>query len=225
MPLGSLSGALGLLVGIGFVFLDVRHEELVNCGRDALTTLEGHLRVQPSQRAVDRSFLCESGRIGRRAARSERGRRWVTHRRWLRLIEAAVALMFCLGALWALSGFAWFNQRRRQPAVAPGQPTRERSARSADPPAAPPDARPPRAEPRCGRPFPLGRGDVDLLVLGAGEADHRRTRRRPRPCSTSHRRERTPTSSPCSGRRSGSAPAVWPLLTRGPVRRRDRRSG
>lgn len=110
---GVAVGALGALVAVGFSALDVRNEELVNCGRQALLLLEKESRLRLATESAARGQLQET-----------LGDRWVggllhswvkvkptsraglfTHRLWLRLILAAVGIGFFTGAVWALLGY------------------------------------------------------------------------------------------------------------------------
>ncbi|MEA2297979.1 MAG: hypothetical protein QOF77_915 [Solirubrobacteraceae bacterium] len=101
---GVAVGALGAMIAIGFLALDVRNEELVDCGREALRALEGGT-VHPSRDAHRRVWLEGTGWIGSWASRSDVRRGWISHSRWLRLIELAVAVLFAGAAVWAGFGF------------------------------------------------------------------------------------------------------------------------
>jgi len=103
---GVAVGALGALIATGFLMLDVRNEELVDCGRAALERLELQLGVCPSHEAGQRVQLAQTGWIGTFAVASVRRTGWISHSRWLRIIEGAVALAFVVAAAWAATGFA-----------------------------------------------------------------------------------------------------------------------
>ncbi|MEA2355979.1 MAG: hypothetical protein QOD61_2108 [Solirubrobacteraceae bacterium] len=135
--LGAVVAGLGALISIGFLFLDVRNEELVNCGRAALAELERGLRVHPSGDAGDRTHLKRGapGTLRGRVTRSGRWAGWIAHRRWLRLIEGTVAIAFVFGAIWAATGFAGLEgpAKRAQATAAllPGPQTMTSLRRSA----------------------------------------------------------------------------------------------
>jgi hypothetical protein len=103
---GVVVGVFGALVSGGFLMLDVRNQELVDCGSAALRRLEADLGVQPACDGRRRTHLATTGWIGSLAARTQHGRSWVTHARWLRSIEGIVGAMFVAATVWAATGFA-----------------------------------------------------------------------------------------------------------------------
>jgi hypothetical protein len=123
---GCLVGVLGALSSVAFWFLDVRNEELVNCGRDALRSVEMQLKVTPRQHDHDRTFLTTStgwlsGSIlsilrvflpeSRKNVVGSSGRRkfWAgdvfAHRFWLRTLQSLAFAAFAGGAIFALLGY------------------------------------------------------------------------------------------------------------------------
>jgi hypothetical protein len=120
--LGFVVGLLGSVVAIGFWIIDIRNEELVNCGRWALDNLEqklpsairnrdatraeldrtldpvgvGGLHLGSWTVAHERALLHRLTRGGRNAGIA------LTHRIWLRRLELLIGLLFVGGAVWSL---------------------------------------------------------------------------------------------------------------------------
>jgi hypothetical protein len=57
---GTLVGVLGSIACVAFWSLDVRNEELVNCGRDALKEVEREFGMHIRDDDFNRKFLTES---------------------------------------------------------------------------------------------------------------------------------------------------------------------
>jgi hypothetical protein len=115
---GTIVGALGVLVSVGFWMLDVRNEELVRSGQVALETLQKGFDAQLARDSRERTNLVEvlgvgpvGGRLGRwvdRAATDEdrlRRASVFTHRFWFRTIELSVSVAFLAATFWAAVGF------------------------------------------------------------------------------------------------------------------------
>jgi hypothetical protein len=123
---GFLVGMMGALCSIAFWLLDVRNEELVNCGREALRAVESRMGVHPRLDDHDRRFLAVStgwlsGGILRglnialpesqKNVHRKNGRRkfWAgdifAHRFWLRTIQALAFTAFAGGAVFASLGY------------------------------------------------------------------------------------------------------------------------
>jgi hypothetical protein len=98
-------GLLGLLVAVGFLALDVRNDELVIRGENALRAVERRIDVRLADRDRDRPELEKAfgkGRLGKWLAPWWSGRPGLfTHRLWLRSIIAGVGFFFLAGAVWA----------------------------------------------------------------------------------------------------------------------------
>lgn len=106
---GVALGLLGALVSAGFLALDVRNDELVQCGLAALKGHDG--RAGLIKENTERSNLSAAfgpGRLGRGfygvvvAARAES---LLGHRFVLRCVISAVGVGFVVAAAWAFCGF------------------------------------------------------------------------------------------------------------------------
>lgn len=121
--IGALVGVFGFVTSIAFCFLDVRNEELVNCARQALDTIEGQLELTIRSDDHKREFLRRStGWLSKiflaglekafpeTEIRSD-GQRdfWAgdffAHRFWLRTLQCGAALVFLAGAIFAGIGY------------------------------------------------------------------------------------------------------------------------
>ncbi len=119
---GFLVGALGALSSVAFWFLDVRNEELVNCGREALDTVEKQLQMKLRWDDHNRTFLLAStdklsGRLfgvlkvpfpetrKNVLAKSGRPKFWAgdvfAHHFWLRVLQVLSFAAFAGGSLFA----------------------------------------------------------------------------------------------------------------------------
>lgn len=105
--LGFLIGLFGVLISIAFWLLEIRNEELVNCGRHALDKLEESAGLTIRKDDKDRTYLEESlDPVSRLIPPSWRPRA-VKHRFWLRLIQLVTGIGFSFAAIYALRGFRW----------------------------------------------------------------------------------------------------------------------
>jgi hypothetical protein len=107
-PFGVAVGMLGAVVSVGFWMLDVRNEELVNCGRAALGRAEMAFSMGIIRQDRARGCLKQAlgdGDFGGWVAGKKSGRWLFRHRTWLRLIEGSVGLAFAASAVWAATGF------------------------------------------------------------------------------------------------------------------------
>ncbi len=115
--LGVALGLLGAIVSLAFWALDIRNQELVECGRSVLERAGLPLQRSIMKESENRGQLHKSlpwpvplwfkeppaGQF--LSATKERGCRWFTHRRWLRLV-LLVAFALSVGATaWAIAGF------------------------------------------------------------------------------------------------------------------------
>jgi hypothetical protein len=103
-------GAFGALVALGFLVLDVRNEELVLRGQDALKGLEATMWVSLTDPDGERPKLPRAITWGRRPGRlSERvapkAAFFVRHKFWLRLITFLAGIGFALAAAWAICDY------------------------------------------------------------------------------------------------------------------------
>ncbi len=105
--LGFLTGLFGVLISIAFWLLEIRNEELVNCGRHALDKLEESVGLTIRKDDKDRAYLEESlDPVSRLIPKSWR-HKGVKHRSWLRLIHLVGGIASALAAIYALRGFRW----------------------------------------------------------------------------------------------------------------------
>ena len=100
--LASAIAFFGLIVSIAFWFLDIRNEELVNCGRNALELLERSLGLEIRIDDTNRNCLDKSqDRLSRSLPIS-----WIkylsSHHIWLRVIMLLSATVFTGAALCAI---------------------------------------------------------------------------------------------------------------------------
>jgi len=104
--LGVGLGFLGAFVSVGFWVMDVRNEELVNCGRAALDKMEKQLRLTIREDDHKRVRLPEAlqGPAGTRI-RQYLAPSIFTHRTWLRAVITGMGLLSAIAGLWALIGF------------------------------------------------------------------------------------------------------------------------
>lgn len=113
VAVGCAIGLLGALVSFGFWALDVRNEELIQCGWSALSELEGDARLGIVAACDERTHLVSAlgrsplgtGLFGKGMNGESKRTRIFKHRTWLRLIMAAVGIAFSVAAIWAVAGF------------------------------------------------------------------------------------------------------------------------
>jgi len=110
--LGVGLGLFGGLVAFAFWAMDVRNEELVNCGREALDRLEEVLGMSIRRQDSDRAQLQKAlrdwpqNRIYGWVAKDKRRRgRWLTHGRWLRIVIVATGALSLAAGGWACAGY------------------------------------------------------------------------------------------------------------------------
>jgi protein-S-isoprenylcysteine O-methyltransferase Ste14 len=89
VPIAVALGGFGMLVSIAFFALDIRNEQLVDRGKDALKKLEVRLGVCLVDAHPPSGFK----------------ERIVRHALWFRLIQLAVAGGFAIAIVWALLDF------------------------------------------------------------------------------------------------------------------------
>jgi hypothetical protein len=102
-----------MTVATGFWAIDVRNEELVNYGREALEELStgyGEIRARDKDRTELTGALGPGGRfVERKLGRNRSGRNRsevvFRHRFWLRTIIALVGMTSIAGGVWSGFGF------------------------------------------------------------------------------------------------------------------------
>jgi hypothetical protein len=88
-------------MSVAFWLLEVRNEELVNCGRHALDDLEEKLGQRIRRDERERKYLSESlGPISRRIPEKCRPI-LMKHRFWLRVIHLVTGIGFSLALIYA----------------------------------------------------------------------------------------------------------------------------
>ena len=103
-------GVVGGLIAVAFWALDVRNEELVYRGRDALDAIEPRLGVSILSGDDDRAKLGEAlegriqGCIYRYVAAKQSRLRWFTHSRWLRIVILTMGLLSAAVGILAAAG-------------------------------------------------------------------------------------------------------------------------
>lgn len=104
-------GAIGALVAVAFLVLDVRNEELVLRGRDALKDLESGMAVSLARLDRERTMLPEAiawrrdpGKLSNWIGPKVAG--LVKHKVWFRFIIGFVGAWFLAGAVWAARGYS-----------------------------------------------------------------------------------------------------------------------
>lgn len=104
-------GLTGAFVALAFWAMDVRNEELVNCGRVALDEVERELKL--SIRFDDehriRLDAAMPGRVGKRLHQGLNPR-WFTHRRWLRTVITFMGVLSMVAGISAAAGFVGNSQ-------------------------------------------------------------------------------------------------------------------
>ncbi len=103
---GAALGFLGAFVAHAFWAMDVRNEELVNCGRAALDILEQQLGVSIRRDDRERRQLGEAmrGPVEKRL-RLVLGAGWFSHRMWLRAVIISMGLLSLGAGIWGTTGF------------------------------------------------------------------------------------------------------------------------
>ncbi len=109
---GIVMGSFGALIAVAFWLLEIRNEELVNCGRAALDQLEERMQLKIRKSDENRQCLERSlGIVSRplyciipKGCRDK----LVKHRFWLRMIHGVAFAGFVLAAVYAGRGFKWF---------------------------------------------------------------------------------------------------------------------
>ncbi len=100
--LGFFLGLFGVLTSIAFIILDIRNEELVNCGRNALDKLECKVGLTIRRDDKNREYLL----VGWPNLKSLL-KPVVKHGFWFRLIQLITGIAFLFAAIYALRGFTW----------------------------------------------------------------------------------------------------------------------
>ncbi len=115
---GVVLGIFGAIVALAFLVLDIRNEELVLLGRDALQGLEKREGMvfslaDPEPRstlseaiAVKRKKEQAENREGEQAEKESKAALVVKHKVWLRLIIFLAGVGFSAAAVWALTDYS-----------------------------------------------------------------------------------------------------------------------
>jgi len=94
----------GVIISIGFFFIEIRNVELVECGRTSLNRLEGQLKMSLRQEDRERTHLAEV--LGRLVPQGRLVReKTITHWFWMRAIYIVAFLGFVFAFNYALWGF------------------------------------------------------------------------------------------------------------------------
>ncbi len=115
---GCVTGIFGFITSVAFWFIDVRNEELVNCGRAALGEIEQRLHLRIREWDQNRTHLEQSTRRLSRLVfrivtalfpRSSEDGAWgadvFAHRFWIRNMHAMAGFAFLCAAVLAAVGF------------------------------------------------------------------------------------------------------------------------
>lgn len=102
MPIISFGiSMLGIVVPFVFYVLDIRNEELVNCGRHALDELEKQLNVKIRENDANRNCLFET--LEYAGVFAGWLKKWdnkkISHRHMFRLLELFVMILFVIAAI------------------------------------------------------------------------------------------------------------------------------
>jgi hypothetical protein len=84
--LGTAIALLGALIAVGFSAIDVRNDQLVDCGRTELKDVEPKLGISITENATKRRHGL------------------VAHRVWFRLMQMGFAVVSLAAAIWAAIG-------------------------------------------------------------------------------------------------------------------------
>jgi fatty acid desaturase len=100
--------SFGILISVAFYLLEIRNEELVNCGRDSLDTIEKEIGLTIREGDKDRTHLnnsldCLSNRIG-----YDKLKDITKHKTWFRVIYLYSGFVFlCSGFVFLCSGIVF----------------------------------------------------------------------------------------------------------------------
>ncbi len=100
--LGFFLGLFGVLTSIAFIILDIRNEELVNCGRDALDKLEDKVGLTIRRDDENRKNFLIRWPILKSLLKP-----YIRHSFLFRLIQLLTGIAFLFAAIYALRGFMW----------------------------------------------------------------------------------------------------------------------
>lgn len=96
--LGILAAFFGVLISVGFWLLEIRNEELVNCGRHALDQIEKLTMLTIRKDDEERNYLDKSlgpvSKVIKKILGRKLFRGLLRHRVWLRLIFAFIGIAF-----------------------------------------------------------------------------------------------------------------------------------
>jgi hypothetical protein len=109
---GIAIGLLGAIVAAGFLALDIRNDELVQCGLFALEELENEEAnvkiIAPNKERKYLEAACGRGSLGEKLYKRidhPVAKRMLMHSFLLRFVIAAVSLGYVSAAIWAAAGF------------------------------------------------------------------------------------------------------------------------
>lgn len=96
--MGILAAFFGVLISVGFWLLEIRNEELVNCGRHALDQIEKLTMLTIRKDDEERNYLDKSlgpvSKVIKKILGRKLFRGLLRHRVWLRLIFAFIGIAF-----------------------------------------------------------------------------------------------------------------------------------
>jgi hypothetical protein len=91
-------GLFGMIISMAFWFLDIRNEELINCGRDALELLESSMKLTIRQDDKERNHLAKSLDFFSRLIPLSFMGKLASHHFWLRSIILFSAMSFFIAS-------------------------------------------------------------------------------------------------------------------------------
>ena len=104
---GFVVALFGALIAIAFWILEIRNEELVNCGREALDSLEDRMSLEIRKDDKNRTRLSSALGPVSKMLHCIAGDRIFKHRFWLRLIHGVTFFGFVSAAIYSWRGFRW----------------------------------------------------------------------------------------------------------------------
>lgn len=99
--LASAIGLIGMIISIAFWFLDIRNEELINCARNALESIERSMGLTIRIDDLNRNYLKKSLDIPSRLMPFPWIKHLASHHFWLRSILLLSAFIFLMASLFA----------------------------------------------------------------------------------------------------------------------------
>lgn len=99
--LASAIGIFGMIISIAFWFLDIRNEELINCGRNALDSIEESMGLTIRKDDKARTYLNDSRDLTSRIIPLFCIKYLASHHFWLRSILLLSAVAFFIASIFA----------------------------------------------------------------------------------------------------------------------------